>query len=239
MHFTDDYDKQSNFKAGMTRKKTEQGLLMASDSEQVLCINRAMLPDSWVARRTVLPMDFATFTTQCTRSNFTFVDRSEAEEDPGRKQIIPYILLQTQDGSKTAAYKRQGSEKRLHDLWSVGIGGHINPIDIPRGKSVNNAAFETILTAGMERELDEELILRPDGDKVKFSGIVSEDITSVGSVHLGAVFRILTRSPQSYAPGPELHEFTWLPTRGLGQLNLELWSELALELINRDPGSKP
>lgn len=230
MHFGEDYDKQSNFKAGITPQKTEQGLLMASGSEQVLCINREVLPDSWVTQRTVLPMDFATFTTQCTRSKFAFVDRAEAEKDPGRKQIIPYILLQTQDGSKTAAYNRQGSEKRLHDLWSVGIGGHINPIDIPRGKSENNVSFEAILKAGMEREIDEELIQRPDGDRAKFSGIISEDITSVGSVHLGAVFKILTRSPQSYVPGPELHEFTWLPTGRLGQLNLELWSEMALEL---------
>ncbi len=204
---------------------------MAQGSEQILCINRAALPVSWVNPRTVLPMDLPTFTEQCTQSGFAFVNRPEAEEDPGRKQIIPYILLQTEDGSRTAAYNRQGSEKRLHDLWSLGIGGHINPIDIPQARSGESPSFKDILLAGMERELDEELIQRPEGDRVEFSGIISEDITPVGSVHLGAVFRIRTRFPQSYAPGTELYQFTWLPTRCLTELKMELWSELALELM--------
>ncbi len=204
---------------------------MAPGSEQILCINRAALPESWMTPRTVLSMDLPTFTDKCGLSNFAFVDRSQAEEDPGKKQIIPYILLQTEDGSQTAAYNRQGNEKRLHDLWSVGIGGHINPIDVPTGKSGDKASFKDILMAGMERELDEELVQRADRDKAQFSGIISEDITPVGSVHLGAVFRILTRSPKAYVPGPELHQFCWMPTRSLSKLNMELWSEMALELI--------
>jgi len=202
---------------------------MASAPEQVLCINRTTLPQSWVTPRTVLPMDFSKFTDQCSRSNFSFIDRPVAEEDPDRKQIIPYILLQTADGSQTAVYNRQGSEERLHDLWSVGIGGHINPIDREMGEQTH---FDEILLSGMERELDEELIQRPKADKAQFAGIISEDITPVGSVHLGAVFRIQTQSPQSYVSGPELHRFTWHPTVSLKKLNMELWSELALELIN-------
>jgi len=209
---------------------------MASGSEQILCINRAALPASWVNKKTIMPMDLTTFTDQCAQSGFAFADRAEAEEDTNRKQIIPYILLQTEDGSRTAAYNRQGSEERLHDLWSLGIGGHINPIDIPNGTSGRSASFKEILLTGMERELDEELIQRPVDDRAQFSGIINEDITPVGSVHLGAVFRILTRSPQSYAPGPELHQFTWLPTDRLTELKMELWSELALELIETGRG---
>ncbi|MCG8635032.1 MAG: phosphoesterase [Desulfobacterales bacterium] len=197
--------------------------------EKVLCINRASLPARWVAQRTVLPMDLAGFTGQCTQSGFSFVNRPEAEQDPGQKQIIPYILLQTEDGKQTAAYNRRGSETRLHDLWSVGIGGHINPIDRDNGGS----SFKEILVTGMERELDEELIRRPAGDPVEFCGIISEDITPVGSVHLGAVFRILTNTPAAYLPGEELYRFTWTRTETLKTLNMELWSELALELVDR------
>lgn len=205
---------------------------MASGSEQVLCINRSALPESWVTLKTMLPMNLSMFTDQCTQSGFAFVDRAKAEDDPGRKQIIPYILLQTEDGSRTAVYNRQGSEKRLHDLWSVGIGGHINPIDIPGKGTGDKPLFKDILVKGMERELDEELIRRPHGDRSQFAGIISEDITPVGSVHLGAVFRILTRTPRSYVPGPELHQFTWVPTDELTELKMELWSELALALID-------
>ena len=106
---------------------------MNKKQEQVLCINRKNLPQSWVTQRTVLPMDFPTFAATCTKAEFSFVRRGIAEEDRQKKQIIPYILLQTSDAGMTAAYNRQGSEERLHDLWSIGIGGHINPEDTAMG----------------------------------------------------------------------------------------------------------
>lgn len=201
---------------------------MSKEQEQVLCLDRKTLPESWVTQRTVLPMDFSTFATTCTNAGFSFVRRGIAEEDRLKKQIIPYILLQTADGGMTAAYNRQGSEKRLHDLWSIGIGGHINPEDTAMGTD----NFERILKNGMQRELDEELTRRIPSDPIEFAGIISEDITPVGSVHLGAVFLIRTQYPEGYLPGDELHSFSWHPTQTLWQLNLELWSELALELVN-------
>ncbi len=200
---------------------------MSANKEQVLCIDRNALPPEWVSQRTVLPMNFSTFTATCTQSGFHFINRSRAEKDNKKKQIIPYILVQTVDGSMTAAYNRQGSEKRLHDLWSIGIGGHINPED----KISDTDDFQKILKNGMSRELDEELVSRPLSDPIEFAGIISEDITPVGCVHLGAVFKIITDSAKSYVPGPELHSFTWHPTKNIAQLNLELWSKLALELL--------
>jgi len=201
---------------------------MSKKQEQVLCIDRKNLPASWVTQRTVLPMHFSTFSATCTKAEFSFVRRGIAEEDRQKKQIIPYILLQTADGGMTAAYNRQGSEKRLHDLWSIGIGGHINPED----SAMETDSFESILKNGMQRELDEELARRIAGDPIEFIGIISEDITPVGSVHMGAVFLIKTQDPEGYLPGDELHSFTWHATQKLSQLNLELWSELSLELIN-------
>jgi predicted NUDIX family phosphoesterase len=85
--------------------------------------------------------------------------------------------------SRPMIYNRQGSEKRLHDLWSLGIGGHINPVDQQNQQS----SFKDILVSGMERELGEELAKRPKQDIAGFSGIISEDITDVGKVHFGAV----------------------------------------------------
>jgi predicted NUDIX family phosphoesterase len=205
-----------------------QATIMSKKQEQVLCIDRNDLPAAWVCQRTVLPMDFPTFAATCTNAAFSFIPRYLAEEDRQKKQIIPYILLQTADGSKTAAYNRQGSEKRLHDLWSIGIGGHINPED----NATETDRFETILKNGMQRELEEELARRVAGDPIEFIGIISEDITPVGSVHMGAVFLIKTQTPETYLPGEELHSFTWHETATLSRLNLELWSELAIELVN-------
>ncbi len=174
-------------------------------------------------------MKMAAFIKACTASGFDFINRQEAEKNPSLKQVIPYIVLQTKDLAHTAIYNRQGSETRLHDLWSLGIGGHINPLDQANSK----ASFKDILLSGMNRELDEELVKRPSLDQAEFSGIISEDITDVGSVHLGAVFRILTQTPESYLPGPELFRFQWVKTKKLNQFNVELWSQLTLELISQ------
>ncbi|WP_022663747.1 phosphoesterase [Desulfospira joergensenii] len=197
-------------------------------SEKVLCIPRNRLPRTWVEKKSVAPSGFKKFIDQCTQAGFDFIARSKAEKDNSLKQIIPYIVIQTSDLGQTAVYNRQGSEERLHDLWSLGIGGHINPVD----NSSRIDSFQDILEAGMIRELTEELEKRPNRDIPQFSGIINEELTDVGSVHLGAVFRILTREPQAYTPGPELFDFKWVDTSSLKELNMELWSELALELFD-------
>lgn len=194
--------------------------------ETVLCIKRNRLPESWVNPVSIIPIDFGDYIAQCTHAGFEFIPRSMAETNPALKQIIPYIVLQTSDYSHTAVYNRQGSEKRLHDLWSIGIGGHINPID----QSKDAASFKQVLMAGMIRELNEELACFPKTDIPSFLGVISEEKTEVGKVHLGAVFRILTDTPEQYAAGPELFQFTWRKTNQVKTLPLELWSTLALRL---------
>ncbi len=194
--------------------------------EEVLCIQRERLPALWVRKRSIIPMDKTLFFQTCEAAGFEFKARAMVEADPSFKQIIPYLVIQTADRKLTAAYLRNGSEQRLHDLWSVGIGGHINPRD-----SRNRSSFKSVLEAGMMRELDEELAERPDNEFPRFCGIINEEETPVGSVHLGAVFTLKTVDPDRFSPGPELMNFTWKPTATLSQLNLELWSRLALGLI--------
>ncbi len=196
-------------------------------NEKVLCIKRDRLPLEWVKEKSIVPLQFDQFISTCSNAEFNFIDRPMAENDPSFKQIIPYILIQSLDLKKTAIYNRQGSETRLHDLWSLGIGGHINPID-QENKLVS---FKDILVTGMNRELSEELATKPADESAEFVGVISEDITDVGKVHLGAVFRILANNPGDYTPGSELHQFSWESTINLKNLNLELWSTLALELI--------
>jgi predicted NUDIX family phosphoesterase len=197
--------------------------------EKVLCIKRNLLPETWVTKKSIIPLELELFVENCSRNGFEFIQRAEAENDPSYKQIIPYIILQTHDHIKTAVYQRQGSEKRLHDLWSLGIGGHINPIDINGQQN----SFEQILITGMQRELNEELEQMPRSFFPKFAGVISEDMTDVGKVHLGAVFTIMTDKPEAFLPGEELYQFTWKKTNNLEQLNLELWSTMALDLIKK------
>lgn len=196
--------------------------------EQVLCIVKQDLPEFWTQQKTIIKLEIDAFISTCTHAGFKFINRPDAENNSLLKQIIPYIVLQTRDLKMTAVYSRNGSEKRLHDLNSIGIGGHINPID----GNLQESDFGQILLSGMQRELAEELEQRPYKDQPDFIGILNEDITDVGKVHLGAVFRILTDTPDAFVPGEELFDFKWVPTDLLKNMNLELWSELALTLIH-------
>ena len=196
-------------------------------TEKILCIHKNRLPKEWMAQTAVIPMDLDDFVHTCTMAGYDFVPRRDAENDASLQQVIPYIVLQTRDLGLTAVYNRQGSETRLHDLWSAGIGGHINPMDTKDAGST----FADILVSGMTRELDEELARRPENVLPAFCGIINENITEVGRVHLGAVFQILAPAPDAYVPGPELSMFQWQATDSLQNLHLELWSTLALDLV--------
>jgi len=104
-----------------------------------------------------------------------FVPRDPAEHDPSLKQIIPYTLVV--DGGRIFTFQRtdKGGERRLYGMRSVGVGGHVNPVD--RADVVRDA---------LARELNEELHL-PGGFSARLVGLLNDDTTSVGRVHVGVV----------------------------------------------------
>lgn len=115
-----------------------------------------------------------------------YVDRKPAEENEDIKQLIPYCVLFEHTG-KVFSYKRskKGNDNRLHDLWSIGVGGHINPCD---GKPDESYDF------AMSRELEEEVSFKIDAKaangkticvKNDVVGIIYSDRTPVSRVHVG------------------------------------------------------
>ena len=103
-----------------------------------------------------------------------FAARPAMELDPGFKQIIPYLVLR--DGRRWFLMRRTraGGDARLHDHWSIGLGGHLNPGDRD-------------LAGGLEREWREEVLadFAPD---CRLVGLLNDDDTEVGRVHLGVVY---------------------------------------------------
>jgi predicted NUDIX family phosphoesterase len=100
--------------------------------------------------------------------------RAEAEHDPDWQQIIPYLLMR--DGARLFLMQRTraGGDARLHDLFSLGIGGHLNPED------------GGVLT-GLRREFHEEMVADWD-PQPRLLGLLKDDDVLVGQVHLGVVF---------------------------------------------------
>jgi len=65
-----------------------------------------------------------------------------------------------------------------------------------------------------------------------FQGVINEEETEVGTVHLGLVHVLTIQEVHSLQPGDELVDFQWVERKRAGELNLELWSRLALELVD-------
>ncbi|MEW5989797.1 MAG: NUDIX hydrolase [Chloroflexota bacterium] len=140
--------------------------------EQVLVIPRsAVMGDpGWRGVRTA---GLETFPDLVAREG-RYVPRSIAELDRSSKQIIPYLVLR--DGARLFLMRRTraGGDARLHDRYTIGVGGHLNPGD-------------TDLAHGLRREWGEEIEadFTPDFRPV---GLLNDDTGDVGSVHLGAVY---------------------------------------------------
>ena len=62
-------------------------------------------------------------------SHGTYRRRGDAEDDPSWKQVIPYLALRDGDDIFLMRRSRAGSDVRLHDRYTIGIGGHVNPED--------------------------------------------------------------------------------------------------------------
>lgn len=108
----------------------------------------------------------------------SFRPRNEVEEDPSYKQLIPYCIFR--HGDEIFSYRRgkAGGEGRLHSKRSVGIGGHISSTDRLQGDRRYQEA--------MHREISEEVILDA-GFSDRCVGLINDDETPVGRVHLGIV----------------------------------------------------
>lgn len=103
-----------------------------------------------------------------------FEPRSAVEPDPSLKQVIPYLVLR--DGTRYFLMRRTraGGDARLHDRYSIGVGGHLNPGDGD-------------LDGGLLREWREE-IEASFVPAFRVVGLLNDDETEVGSVHLGVVY---------------------------------------------------
>lgn len=160
--------------------------------------------------------------TAVTRDGF-FVERAYAERTPTLKQVIPYTLVSCDERVLLTRRLKSGGESRLHDKYSLGIGGHINPQDM---NDVRNP-----IEAGTRREIAEELTVRGKYD-VRRAGLLNDDSNAVGAVHVGLVQVISVRAPVEIREREQLEGrlVTTSDLRGMltDGANFETWSKLLI-----------
>jgi predicted NUDIX family phosphoesterase len=117
-------------------------------------------------------------------------------------------------------------ERRLHAKRSVGVGGHISSVDAAVGAS--NQAYRE----GMRRELDEEVVIdTPYSEQVV--GLINDDETPVGQVHLGVVHLCDVEEPRIRPREADILDAAFRPVGDiLVRLNqFETWSQIAVRAL--------
>ncbi|HEX7496482.1 MAG TPA: NUDIX domain-containing protein [Candidatus Limnocylindrales bacterium] len=199
---------------------------MSGDAQElVYAVPRETLFDGVTAWRGVRRADVAEILRRVDATG-TYVPRAEAERDRTLKQIIPYLILR--DGGRIFLMKRTraGGDARLHDHYTIGIGGHLNPgDDSPR--------------SGLEREWHEEL----DAAFVppfEFVGLLNDDTVDVGVHHLGLVYLAeASGRPVGVRETDKLSgSFERIEVVRAAYDLMETWSQLVLDAID-GPNSAP
>lgn len=197
--------------------------------ERVLVLPRAEVPGGTGfggLRRT--DADALVGLLRAVRDHGRYLDRPLAEEDPAFKQLIPYVVVR--DAATTFLMERTaaGGDARLHLKASIGVGGHLNPVD----------AGEDPLEAGLRREWAEELDA-PWDPTFALVGLLNDDSNPVGAVHLGVVFTVEAHGrPVSVRETDKLRgRFATRDELEAAKDRMETWSQLvATELLGIGPG---
>lgn len=153
--------------------------------------------------------------------NTSYRPRPEMELDPSFKQLIPYCIFRC-DG-KIFCYTRgkgQG-EGRLHAKRSIGVGGHISSVDAGAGSPYLEA---------MRREIEEEVDLSAKYQQ-QLVGLINDDITEVGKVHLGIVHIFDLDTPQVLPRETSMIDAGFVTPAELRENRdrLETWSQICLD----------
>lgn len=163
--------------------------------------------------------------------NTSYRPRGEMEDDPSFKQLIPYLIFRHIDAAGDAhlfQYTRgrgQG-ERRLHQKHSVGIGGHISSTDAEGDGSLH--PYEE----GMRRELEEEVAVDTPYSQ-QIVGLINDDQSEVGRVHLGVVHLLDVERPAVAPRESEIISAGFRPVADiLNDLDgFESWSQICVKAL--------
>ncbi len=161
-----------------------------------------------------------------------FRPRGSAEQDPSFKQFIPYVMIL--HGESIFCYTRGtgGAETRLRTFRSLGVGGHVDLEDATDDTFDPSRACENAL----RRELEEEVRIGAAG-KLRRIGLINDDSTEVGSVHLGIAYLFELASGDVEAAESVLENPGFMPNSTVREKvdEFESWSQILIRSFLHSP----
>jgi predicted NUDIX family phosphoesterase len=162
------------------------------------------------------------------RGHYRFRPRREVEEDPTEPQIIPYVVFRHGDEYFLTHRLRRSSERRLRHLYSLGVGGHINPEDV--------TGTADPIEAGLRREWEEEVVYSGQFSTTLI-GAINDHTTPVGRVHVGLIFLVDGDRPEIAIREVNKLAGALMPLEAMRSyyLDMESWSQLIFDYLTKVP----
>ncbi|MFO7575725.1 MAG: hypothetical protein R6W67_11280 [Bacteroidales bacterium] len=155
-----------------------------------------------------------------------FRRRSNLEEDPFFKQIIPYAIISNRESFYLFKRTSGQTEKRLHNKLHLGVGGHMNP-------GASNEPDAEYLINELKRELFEEIKLLNGCfiEDIEFIGFINDDSISVSSVHLGLLYDIHVSTKDIVISETDKMTAVWIEKTDLVEYygEMETWTKIAID----------
>lgn len=160
-----------------------------------------------------------------------FMLRSEAENNPSYKQLIPYVIMTYQGKFLNYVRGKKAGEKRLVAKRSIGIGGHINPVD--NMPLFSDDYYETYLAA-VKREVEEEVSVKT-GHTDSIVALLNDESNEVGKVHLGIVHFWDLDAPKVEKREQMITQMSFMTIDELEEVreSLETWSQKCLDGLKK------
>ena len=162
------------------------------------------------------------------RDQLEFMPRPDAEKNPNFKQLIPYVIMAYEDTYLSYTRGKRAGEQRLLEKVSIGIGGHINPVDdeVP----LFNEDFREVYDTAVAREVAEEVDVNCKWNE-RIVGLLNDDSNEVGQVHLGIIHLRRLESPSVAKREQMINKLQFMTISELNGIKdkMETWSQLCLE----------
>lgn len=184
----------------------------------LLCTN---VPDGPVLRKP----DLDSF------EHLMMIPREVAEGWDSFRQIVVYCVLRR--GGTVYVYRRGGSEERLSDLFSIGVGGHVELQDVFVDHETGEVDLNATVLIACKREINEEVEAKAFTARASMKHMIVSSDSEVDRCHLGLVFEFSVPDHVEIEPKSELRAPFWARIEDLNPEKFESWSQILIDYYMR------